>query len=529
MSESDTPSDLLASLESPLSRRALLRRGLTGAAALSVLPSLARSAMAASAPSKGGTLVMARIADVLDWDPITTADNMSLWGAWDKINSGMMRADPAATGWVPDLAESWKISDNGRTYTFHLKPNLRFSDGSPLKASDAVFCLNREAHDPKSLGISNFPKGMKVTAPDDRTFVVTLPQANAAVFEEVGLNRVYSEASFKQHGVPGFAKGLIAGSGPWTLATWAKGDHILLKRNPQYWRPAHLDAVKFVVMADANSRVLRLKAGEIDIASDPPFNQLASLKNTSGIKVGVWPELGANTIWLNHKKPFFQDPLVRQAMNYAVDKAGIIQTAYFGYARPQISILPANRLTDWSQKPYAYNVDKAKALLAKSKYPKGFSTVLLINGGDPVAEAIATIAKANLSEIGINVTINPVETNTKNNLVYKYKYEMNMDIYTSDQVDPAILFEFGAVGHQFVDSYFTHYYNAEVNKLWNQSNLQFASKRAATYKKMQQIVWKDAPDIFLTYLNATAAMRSNVQGFVINPTAHYFLEQVWKS
>jgi peptide/nickel transport system substrate-binding protein len=285
------------------------------------------------------------------------------------------------------------------------------------------------------------------------------------------------------------------------------------------------------VMADANTRILRLEAGEIDIATDPPFNQLASLKTQSGIKIGLSPELGANTIWLNQKsdQPYFQDRLVRQAMNYAVDKDGIIKTAYSGYARPQISILPANELTDWSQKPYAYDPAKAKALLAKSKYPQGFKTTLVVAAGDPVAEAIATIAQANLGQIGITMAINLLELNTKTNLVYKYKYEMNLDVYTSDSVDPAILFEFGAVGHQFVDSYFTHYYNPQVNKLWNQSNLEFGAKRAATYKKMQQIVFADAPDIFLTYLDSTVAMRSNVHGFVINPTAHYFLNKVWKA
>ena len=526
MSESDsTGIDFMTGL---LSRRALLRRAAIGAGALTAAPALARAAMAAAAPQKGGTLRMARVADIVTFDPILMSDNLSLWGAYDTVYRGFLRVNPTGTGFVPELAQSWKVAPDARTYTFHLRPGLRFSDGSPVKASDAVFSLKR-INDPKSISAGTFAPGMTLSTPDDHTIVCHFKSPSPAAIAQVAIAPIYSEAWFKQAGPAGFGRGPV-GTGPWTLQSWQKGVRVTLKANPHYWNASrpYLDSVQLLVMPEDNTRVLRLEAGEIDIATEPPFNQLAALSKKGGIKVQTWPLFGANLIWLNHKRPQFQDRNVRQAMNYAIDKNAIIKSVLFGHAKPETSILPPMKLAS-ANKPYPYDPEKAKALLKKSKQPNGFSTTLMIPSGDTVSQAIATIMQAQLGAIGIKMAINPIELNTLNGLVAKYQYDMFIELYTSDPVDPDSIFEFAAVGHQFVDSFFTHYYNPQVNKLWTQSGHEpNPAKRQKLYNEMQRIVWNDAPDIFLYYPDSRAAMRQNVHGFEINPTAHYFLENVWK-
>jgi peptide/nickel transport system substrate-binding protein len=540
MSESDPRvMGVLETLDRPLTRRALLRGGAVGLGAVSLAACGSSSPQKTSnqkagTPRKGGTLTMARPGDIQTMDPILITDNMTLWGVFDTIYRGLVRVDDAGTGFQPELAESWSLSHDGRTYTFHLRPGLRFSDGSPLKASDAVFSLNRIAKDPKSIARSLYPAGMKVSAPNDRTVVVQFPQSAPSMLAVFGIDPIHSEAWFKRNGAAKLANA-PAGTctGPWMFSEWSKGSQFVIKANPYYWnKPGpYLDRVVFNVVSDANSQVLQLESGSVDIASTPPVNQITAINSHSGLTVQTAPLFGAYVILPNFKRPEFRDLKVRQAMNYAIDKEAMIKTVMFGYAEPQISAVPGPmKNLDATNSPWPHDLAKAKQLMAQSAYPHGFSTKLLIASGDPVHEGIATIAKSAFAQIGIEASIQALDLSTQQGLLYKYDYDLYVEEYTSDQIDPAFILEFTSVGKQFVNSSWTNYYNPAVNKLWNRSQVEAnPSKRAQELIGVQRLAWNDAQFIYLFDPKSITALRDNVHGFSVNPTAHYFLETVWKS
>lgn len=535
MSESDPRmTEMLGNLNLPLTRRALLRSSALGLGALSLAACGASTSKASGRPRKGGTLTVARSADIITFDPIVMSDNMSLWGAYDTVYRGPLRVNDAGTGYEPELAESWNLSPDGRTYTFHLRPGLRFADGSPLKASDVVFSLNRSAHDPKSLVASIFPKGMKVSAPDDRTAVVQFPQTSPGMLAIIGIAPVYSEAWFKRNGAAKLANAPAgAGSGPWMFSEWSKGNRVVLKANPHYWdKPKpYLDELVFTVVADANSQVLQLQSGSVDVATNPPVNQVDAIKRGNGTAAQAGPLFGAWVILPNFNRPEFRDIKVRQAMNYAIDKTAMIKTVMFGYAEPDISVIPGPmKYVDTANSPWPYDPAKAKQLMAQSAYPHGFSTTLMIAAGDPVQQGIATIAKAQLAQIGIKVSIQTLDLNTQQSALFAYKYDLCVEEYTSDQIDPFVIVEFASVGKQFVNSSWTNFYDPAINKLWNQSQVEAdPAKRAQQFLEMQRLAWSDAEFIYLFFPKSLVAMRNNVHGYAVNPTGHYFLESAWKS
>ena len=462
MSESDPRlTDMLKNHGRPLTRRALIRGGALGLGGLSLAacgsssPTGASSTSSTGAPRKGGTLTMARSGDIVTFDPRVLSDNMSLWGAWDTIYRGLVRANATGSAFAPELAESWTLSSDSRTYTFKLRPGLRFSDGSPLKASDVVFSIGLLAFDKKSIQSFEYAPGMKLSAPNDHTVVVQYPKPALGQLAVIGINPVISEAWYKQNGTAKLANAPTgAGAGPWVFSSWSKGSKVVLKANPYYWdKPKpYLDEVVFTVVADANSQVLQLQSAAVDIATAPPVNQLPALKTQSGITVQTSLLFGAYVILPNFNRPQFRDPKVRQAMNYAVDKSALITTVMHGYATPQNSVMPGGmEYHDSTNPPWPYDVAKAKQLMGQSSYPHGFSTTLLVAAGDPLQQGVATIVKSQLAQIGINVSIQLVELNTQQSLLAAYKYDLCVQEYTSDQIDPAIIVEFTSFGKGFVN------------------------------------------------------------------------------
>ncbi len=474
-------------------------------------------------PVQGGTLRMARIGDVITWDPITPVDNISLW-AFPLVYRGLLQVEETGTKLDPSIAESWEASPDGRTYTFHLRPDVKFADGSPLTASDVVFTFKREAG-PKSLHASTIPPKTRFMAPDDRTVVVKLVDPSPDFADStLGTAPILSEAYVREHGPK-----LPMGAGPFMLEEWRKGEAVILKRNPHYFGTGpYLDRVELLAIQDDTTRVLKLQAGEIDVATDLPLNQVKRIDQMSGVKTQTAPTLAVEHLRLNHHLPQFQDRNVRLAINHAIDKEAILKNVIFGYGEPATSLLPKLKY-HVAQQPFAYDVEQAKAYMAKSGFPDGFSAKLLVLAGDQVESGIATIVQSQLAELGIKVDIQAVETGTKTELAQNEKYEMQVASYTSDYVDPFELVLFAAV-NTFVDSAWTHYKNPTVNKLFEQAEREMdPAKRKELYAQMQKIVWDDAAYVFLYYPFSRSGVRDNVHGFKVLPTSYYLLETVWKS
>jgi peptide/nickel transport system substrate-binding protein len=335
-----------------LTRRHLLQAG-AFALAGSAFASRAHRTAAQATPTPGGKVIMTLYSDVFSFDPIVPSDNPSIWTMLNVYDQ-LTRVAPGSLEVEPGLAESWESSDDRKTWTLHLREG-KTPDGTMLTADDVKYSLERVFTSP-IYGFL-FAAFDSVTATDERTVTIQLSKPWAPMLADLSLYgaSILSQKVVKEGGDAFF--NAPYSSGPFSVKEWAKGDHILLEKNPNYWdapKP-YLDEVEFRIVADDNTRVIQLQAGEVDIATDLPYNQIDSLKQSPGLVVQTDPLSRVDYIAFNHTREPFGDIEVRKAINYAVNKDQIIQTVLFGNAEPAQSLLP--KMLWWNEdgKPYPYD------------------------------------------------------------------------------------------------------------------------------------------------------------------------------
>jgi peptide/nickel transport system substrate-binding protein len=474
-------------------------------------------------PTVGGTLKFARTADVADW--YYNLDNPSIW-AWPLVNLPLVNDNADATALVGAAAEKWEVNADSTVFTFHLRKGVKFSNGAEITSADVLDSFQRAIDDPKSTLKTRMPEG-KFEAPDPQTFVITLASSYPSFLEST----VSGVGIYPKGSDPTAMSNQPITGGPFMVAEWRKGQVARLVRNPNYWNQPYpcLDEVDLMVVGDPATQALQLQAGQIDIAQDLPPAQLATLRNAPGVKIEVYPSLAEELIRLQRvKQPAFADINVRKAMNYAIDKQAIANVVYFGTAKPMDSEMPRT-LYYVPQTPYTYDLDKAKELMAKSGFPNGFKTQLVIASSDPVESGIATIVKDQLGKIGINVDIQQVEAGTKLEMRSKRAFEMFLASTSADQNDPESFWEFCCAAGFGLGSAWTDYNNPDVISQFAEVKKTGGDKRGELFAQMQKEVWDDAAQLYLVFIDAPMGLRSNVQGFVLPPTRHHFLETVYKT
>ncbi len=283
-------------------------------------------------------------------------------------------------------------------------------------------------------------------------------------------------------------------------------------------------------MNDDNQRVLQLRGGQADIIdSVPPANVKALGSGTISVK--LYPAWQVDLLVFNEKLPQFKDRHVRRAISYAIDRAGLVNAASFGTARPGGSFFPPSLQYYSAKTPVlTYDVAKAKAELARSaSYAKGFKAALLIDGGVQKWRTFAQVIQQQLKPIGIDVTIRALDHAAYHAAFEKFDYEMFIDYAINDISDPDEMASFEVdVKNGGSTSYWSSYDNPVAIKLVHQAQAEFnPTKRAALYARIQAIVAQDAPFVPLDYPPYIYAFTEKVQGFAANPGGAYRLEDVW--
>lgn len=482
-------------------------------------------------PKAGGVLRFARPEEPLSWDPIVPSDNGSIW-AMMQIYDQLVQINRTSDGIEPDLAESWEISDDGLVYTFHLR-EAKFSNGDPVTAEDVKFSIERSAS-PQNAYSFLFTAIKSVDIIDDRTVQITLKQpyapflANLALFTaSIVPKEVVEELGdeFGQNPV---------GSGPFMLQEFKKGVHSILVRNPFYWKEGrpYLDEIQMLFVPDDNTRVLQLRAGEVDAINVVPFNQIDSLKQEPGIEVLIEPLFRFDTIWLNHDVAPLDDVRVRQALNYGLDKQAIIENVFFGYGEVANHFMPKMQFWSPDIEPYPYDPERAKQLMAESSAPQGFELTMMVPTGDVVSKQIAEIAKEQWAELGVDVEIQELDVGTAYENFSAGNYESFVQYITSDVIDDdelaAIQFDYWAVGG--FHSFFTNYKSERASELVRAAAATLdPEERAALYRELQETVVEEAPTVALAFTPARNAVRDYVEGFSNLATGWWWLEDVWLS
>ena len=466
-------------------------------------------------------------ADALTIDPIASSDNPSIWLEL-QIYDQLVRPSKDGTKLEPGIAESWIISPDGKEFRFKLRPEAKFSDGQPVTAADVAFSLQRASGE-KSEWARFFKPITSYEVVDDHTIVMKLDKPFTPILNNLALfSASIVPAKLVQAQGPSFFDHPV-GSGPFMLKAWNRGQGQELEKNPNYWEKGKpsIDGASIEVVPEDNSRVLKLKAGELDAIIDVPFNQAVSLKSDANIDVGVAPVFRIDMVQLNTTKKPFDNQSVRQALNYALDKEAIVKGILRGNAEPATSSIPVMAYHNTELKPYPFDLAKAKSLLAAGGVPDGFKASMLVAAGDVTARQVASAIQASLKKVGIDITLQTIEDSSQFSTTKGGNFEMSLSYATSDTIDPDQLVGFTAVNPERANAFHTQWKSDKVNELYAaERTTPDGPERGKQFQEIESLVHDGAPFVFLYTPTAPYANRKNVSGFSVLPTANYSLKDV---
>lgn len=481
--------------------------------------------------TKPTQIIMSRPEDSVNLDPVMQDGNVNIW-MFNLVMEGLVKTSDDGTKIESCLAESWDISDDKVTYTFHLRKGVKFSDGSPLTVEDWVFSLNRARTSEGSPWKFALEAVKDVIAKDENTLVITLKEPWAPFLADLAMFNatVTSKAYFEKLGEEGYSQKPL-GTGPYYIEEWKKGEYLLFKKNPYYWREGlpKTDEIKVVVVPDDNTRIMQLQSGDVDIATFIPFNRMEELKNNPNLNTIAVPSTETRYAVINTTRKIFSDAKVRQALHYATDKDALVKMVLYGYGEVATSFMPKSGMY-WNDQlhEYSYDIEKAKQLLKEAGYPNGFDLEMITRSGNIVDQQIATVLKEQWSKIGVNVNIVQLEAATATQKYRNFETDIALRGWTNDICDPSQLVDYACV-YDNIKCFYTGWKNDEVEKLAKQGKTELdPEKRKEIYFKIQELFAKDTPLIYLFYVPYPVAMQKNITGFVQTPLGNYRFENLEK-
>ncbi len=403
----------------------------------------------------------------------------------------------------PALAESWEVSEDGKTYTFKLREGVTFHNGEPFNADSVVFTWEAGSN-PENQYATYYERAESVTAIDEYTVEVTTTDVDALF---LGLMAAawtpFPPAYYEEVGLTGFSQAPV-GTGPFMLTEWEQGDRIVLDKFPDYWREGYpkLDRITFRPITESSTRAAAIQTGEVDIVNRLSPDEAASLEGVDGVNLVEYPNNRVYYIAFNNMTSGVgeptEDPLVRQAFNYAVDTEGIISALFAGKGQRSTGLVTSGDLGYLtSLSPYEYDVDKAKELMAEAGFGDGFSMDMACPSGaytnfEEVCQAVA----AQLGEIGVTVNLDIQESGAYWDLeAAKQLPPLFGDSWSSTGIDSYQRL-FGALGGE--EASFSAWSDPKIDDLLAQILVTVDNDaRAALYEELQQYMFDEPPFIYL--------------------------------
>jgi len=439
-------------------------------------------------------------------------------------------------------AESWTISDDGKTFTFKMRPGIKFASGNPMTAEDAAFSLQRAIILDKSpafiltqFGFTADNVKDKIKAVDDMTLTIETDKAYAPTFVLYCLTATISSIVDKklvleheQDGDLGYnwLKTNYAGVGPFKLRQWKANESLILDRNDDYWGGA--PAMKRVIIrhiVEPATQQLLLEKGDIDIARNLGPDQLDPLRQNPDVYIQNGVKGAVYYLGLNQKNEYLSKPKVRQALKYLVDYKGMEQTVVKDLMAIHQAFLPKGFLGALESTPFHLDVNKAKELLAEAGYPDGFKVTMDTRNTSPIMEMAQSI-QATFGQAGIELEIIPGDGGQT---LGKYRAR-NHDIYIGrwgpDYQDPhtnADTFARNPDNSDDAKSKPLAWRNAwdipEMTKMADAAVLERdPAKRAEMYLEIQKVHQATSPFVVMFQQTEVAGVRADTKGFIIGPS-----------
>jgi len=470
-------------------------------------------------------------------------------------------------GPVPGFADQWQRAADGKSWTFHIRSGMKWSDGQPATSADACFSwglILAANKDGTTVGSgyldSALTKDAGVTAvscPDDSTMIATTNDASQRILQTyipIIPKHIFGKYDYKQIGdakFTGFNAPLV-GTGPYTLTEWKTSQYVKFVRNPNYWgTQGYPDQVIIQFFKSDDTMVQALKAGELDYARDPNSQQLKALENQPGYKTVVgasngWTQLAFNTYGEFNGKTIpnggpstkaMLDPAFRDALGYAVDKPTLITKVLGGYGDPGSTIVPP-ALPQWHvdpTTPRTFNIDLAKQKLDAAGYPLDGSGNRMDKEGKPInllmvlPDSNSNYAKAAqfiqtwYGQLGVKVTTRVLDQATLSDLVLPpeagkgktAKYDIELWGWSGSPDPNALLqiFRCDAIGNTSDSQYCNPAYDALYDQ---ETAAQTSDARHALLAQMQNLIYDQAVYDVLYYDSNLAAYRTDVFGNYVN-------------
>ena len=471
------------------------------------------SASVTETAGEGGTIKVSVGSEPDNLDPMLSAatdTSAMMMNVFEGLQSFNEKGE-----FIPALAESCNVSEDGLTYQFKLKQGIKFHDGADFTSEDVKYTYEKLAglsgEAPLNETLSKLLKA--VETPDEYSVNLVLNEKNAGFMSKTIIPVV--EKNYTQNSTKPI------GTGPFKFVEYTQGQKLILEKNPDYRtikeRIPSIDKVEFKIMTDDNARLMALKSGDLDITS-VAAKDVKALENDYTIVKG--PQNMVQLMALNNEAEPFNDVKVRQAVNYAIDKDEIIQTVVGGNGTRLDSFLSPIMSTYYNndlKNTYHTDLEKSKELLKEAGLENGFQMTITVPSNYKTHVDTAQVIKNQLSKVGINVDIQLVEWAQWLDGVYKKADYQATIIGHSGKLDPNDFL------NRFDSRYERNYFkfsDPEYDKLIDEAaSYTDESERAKVYLKCQQVLVDQAAAVYIQDPDAIYASSKKVEGMKLYPVS----------
>jgi peptide/nickel transport system substrate-binding protein len=503
---------------------------------------------------EGGTLRIGTSSGIISPNPFV-GYNQDDYSVWMYIYPSLLQYDTTTStyDYMPSFATQWEQSPDGLSVTFHTVPSAKWSDGEPLTADDAAWTFNmikKYANGPAGAWAGSVKFLKSIEATDANTLVATYERPSGTALFDLGVAPILPPQVWEKYAT-GDGKGIrtfpnepedgqpLVGGGPFLLSEYRKNDIALFDRNPNwYGTKPHIDRFGLQFFHDEDAMITALKSDQLDAINEIPPTSVDTLK-AAGMEVFEGPALALRDFIFNlsSKKTEHRellDPKVREAMEYAIDRDAIVQTAWLGYASPGTTIVPAGNATggtEWHNpniEPLPFDLSKANEILDSLGFGRG-SDGIRVAEGHPMAYDVVfpqdeqgagdrafQIIQHGFGEIGVKLTQKRLDDNAAWAAMYDdgdYVFDIAMwDWFPAADPD----FVLGVLTcDQWGNWNDTGYCKPEYDKLYTeQKSTVDPQERQQIIFEMQEMAYNDRPYIILTYDKRLDAWSPKWTGFV---------------
>ena len=498
--------------------------------------------------AQANSLIVCTEASPEGFDPVQYTAGITLDATTETIFDPLLRFKPGTTELQPALATHWDISEDGLTYTFYLRPDVKFHSTSyftptrAFNADDVLWTFRRpmDRNGPwydsalrgyayfDSMAMGNLIKSVEKLDPMTVRFTLTRPDAAFLADMAMGFTSIYSAEYGDQlldEGKTGLINSQPIGTGPFIFSRYTKDAQVRFKANPDYFggKPK-VDQLIFAIAVDANVRLQKLRAGECQIAQRLKTEDISKLRQDSSLKVEEIDALATSYLAINTQHPPLDDVRVRKAINLAIDKPAILNALAGGLdLTPAVNPYPPGMLGYGdSATPLLHNLDEAKQLLKEANVENLQINLFIRNGSSEIISNPALIAQmlqADLAAAGITLNIRMLEWGELLRRAKGGEHDMVILAWNSDNGDPDNFLapNLSCAAAESGENQ-ARWCNQEFEALISKAKLVTdTASRADLYKQAQQVFRRELPWIPLVHPKSFVVLRKNIGGFTINP------------